>query len=133
MVAATVALCCQPLDNLPKQATKESWPPAAAPQVPNVAKLLAAMEEYLKHHNSMSKRPMSLAMFLFAVEHISRIVRLLKQPRGNMLLVGVGGSGRQSLARLAAFICGMELFCVEISKSYSSAEWREDLKRVLRR
>lgn len=55
---------------------------------------------------------MNLAMFLFAVEHVSRICRVLSQPGGNMLLVGLGGSGRQSLARLAAFICGMEVFQV---------------------
>lgn len=55
---------------------------------------------------------MNLAMFLFAVEHVSRICRVLSQPGGNMLLVGLGGSGRQSLARLAAFICGMEVIQV---------------------
>jgi dynein heavy chain len=72
------------------------------------------MEDYLLDFNSTSKRPMNLAMFLFAVEHVSRICRLLKQPGGHMLLVGVGGSGRQSLTRLAAFICGMEVFQVRV-------------------
>ncbi|DBA76763.1 TPA: hypothetical protein ACH3X2_008790 [Trebouxia sp. C0005] len=102
-------------------------------EVVDVPALITTMEGYLVDHNGMSKRPMNLAMFLFAVEHVSRICRVLSQPGGNMLLVGLGGSGRQSLARLAAFICGMEVFQVEISKSYGKVEWREDLKRILRR
>eukprot|EP00879_Flechtneria_rotunda_P024584 GHRR01026074.1.p1 GENE.GHRR01026074.1~~GHRR01026074.1.p1 ORF type:complete len:184 (-),score=37.05 GHRR01026074.1:642-1193(-) len=75
---------------------------------------LAAVEEALADHNATSKRPMPLAVFLYALEHVSRINRLMKQPGGNMLLVGVGGSGRQSLARLAAFMAGLELFQVTI-------------------
>ncbi|KAK9828903.1 hypothetical protein WJX72_002692 [[Myrmecia] bisecta] len=102
-------------------------------EVADTTALISTMEGYLVDHNGMSKRPMNLAMFLFAVEHVSRICRVLSQPGGHMLLVGVGGSGRQSLTRLAAFICGMEVTQVEISKSYGKLEWREDLKRVLRR
>lgn len=44
-------------------------------EIPNVTLLLSTMEEYLVDHNSTSKRPMNLAMFLFAVEHVSRICR----------------------------------------------------------
>lgn len=50
---------------------------------------------------------------------------MISQLRGNMLLVGVGGSGRQSLSKMAAFICEYHVFQVEVTKQYRKQEFRE--------
>ena len=76
---------------------------------------------------------LQLVMFLDAIEHVSRICRVIRLPLGNSLLLGVGGSGRQSLTRLAVFMEDFELYQIEIAKGYGNNEWRDDLKSVLKK
>jgi dynein heavy chain len=109
-------------------------PGAAMPQymfVDDFVKLNTNMVEYLEEFNSMSKKPMALVLFGNAIEHISRISRVISQPSGNALLVGVGGSGRKSLTTLSVSIADFKLFQIEISKSYAMNEWREDMKLIM--
>lgn len=48
--------------------------------------------------------PMNLVFFEDCVQHLARIARILSQERGNAMLVGVGGSGRRSMAQLGTNI-----------------------------
>ena len=70
---------------------------------------------------------------LQAMEHITRIARIIDLPRGNAMLVGVGGSGKQSLARLASYICQYEVFQISVSSTYGVAEFKENLLSLYRR
>ena len=94
-------------------------------------KVIDVCNTFLEDYNAMSKKPMHLVLFLFMIEHVTRICRVLRNPGGHALLVGVGGSGRQSCTRLASFIMDFVVIEIEISKTYGKTEWREDVKRLL--
>ena len=90
-----------------------------------------AMMYYLEEYNQMTSKPMNLVLFESAIEHVARISRIINQPYGNALLVGVGGSGRKSLTALAVSIADFELYQIEITKSYGMSDWREDVKKMM--
>ena len=89
--------------------------------------------EYLGKHNiDYPGKAMNLVFFRDAILHLSKICRILRQNRGNALLIGVGGSGRQSLTRLASCIRDFKIFTIEITKVYKDPQWKDDLKTLLK-
>ncbi|ORC84913.1 dynein heavy chain [Trypanosoma theileri] len=90
--------------------------------------LIKKLDEYNDNYARMN-----LVLFNQAVEHLCRIARITSNPRGNALLVGVGGSGKQSLARLASFINGHEIFQILVTSTYGIAEFRIDMQELYRK
>jgi dynein heavy chain len=85
--------------------------------------------EFQKMHNEENKvGKLELVLFEYALEHLMRINRVINMDRGSMMLVGVGGSGKQSLTRLSAFIAGHFVFQITITKHYNVNNLFDDLK-----
>ena len=99
----------------PKYNQIEGWP-----------QLNKILTDALDNYNELNAA-MNLVLFEDAMMHICRINRILESPRGNALLIGVGGSGKQSLSRLAASISSLEVFQVTLRKGYSIADLKIDL------
>ncbi|KAI3360460.1 hypothetical protein L3Q82_002355 [Scortum barcoo] len=88
--------------------------------------LTSILTDALESYNELNAA-MNLVLFEDAVHHVCRISRILESPRGHGLLVGVGGSGKQSLTRLAAYISSVDVFQITLSKGYSIQDLKMDL------
>ena len=62
------------------------------------------------------------------MEHVSRIARIVGLPVGSALLVGVGGSGKQSLGKLSAFILGYSVYRIVVTTSYNVNDLKADIQ-----
>jgi len=75
---------------------------------------------------------LNLVLFDSCIQHILRISRIIRTPRGNALLVGVGGSGKQSCAKTASYIARYKVDGLKIERAYGLPQLDEDLKRIYR-
>ncbi|XP_071880489.1 dynein axonemal heavy chain 10 isoform X1 [Anas platyrhynchos] len=89
----------------------------------------ALFQEILEEYNEVNIK-MNLVLFDDALEHLIHVHRIMRMDRGHALLIGVGGSGKQSLTRLAAFTAGCEVFEIILSRGYRENNFREDLKNL---
>ena len=90
------------------------------------------MDKMLAQYND-ERKPMDLVLFNDALEHLTRIIRTIRFPKGCGLLVGYGGSGKQSLTRLATYIADYDIFQIKLVRGYKEEDFREDLKELYKR
>lgn len=96
-----------------------------------MSELSQLLQEALTEYNDVNP-VMDLVLFEDAMRHICRITRIINNNAGHALLVGVGGSGKQSLSRLSAFISSCTPFQITISSKYDVKDLKNDI-RVSRR
>jgi dynein heavy chain len=85
------------------------------------------LQDALREYND-TNAVMDLVLFEDAMKHVCRITRIIAADAGHALLVGVGGSGKQSLSRLSAFICMQTPTTIMISSTYGINDLKTDLQ-----
>ncbi|KAA0150075.1 hypothetical protein FNF29_05515 [Cafeteria roenbergensis] len=103
--------------------------PGRYEEASSMDKVVHRLTEALEDYNMSHPTQMRLVFFRDAVEHVARVARILRQPRGNAMLVGVGGSGKQSLTRMACALAEIPCTGVELTRGYGRNEFREDIKK----
>ncbi|CAF0752073.1 unnamed protein product [Brachionus calyciflorus] len=99
-------------------------------EITDYEKMKSIFQDYQEDFNLQNNKDVKMVFFMDAMEHIARITRMIRQDRGNALLVGVGGTGKQSLTRLASHICGYKCFQIELSRGYNYNSFHDDLKKL---
>jgi dynein heavy chain len=96
---------------------------------PSMDAMSAKLHEALRDYND-TNAVMDLVLFEDAMKHCCKISRIVSNDGGHALLVGVGGSGKQSLSRLSAAICMFQTMTIVISSTYGLADLKVDLQKM---
>lgn len=95
-----------------------------------IASVLLYQEYYDRANLSGGSVEHRFVFFDMAIQHVTRAARVFRQPGKHMQMVGVGGTGKATVAKLAAFIEDCVFLRPYVSRTYNLFEFRDDLKKA---
>ncbi|CAG8816207.1 10994_t:CDS:2, partial [Gigaspora margarita] len=93
------------------------------------------LHSYVKARLKIFNKKLDTSLVLFDdfFDHVLRIDHAFKQTQGHLLLIGVNGSGKATLSRFVAWMNGLSVFQINAHNKYTSYDFDDDLRTVLRR
>jgi len=91
---------------------------------------LARVIEEFNKTKTMGREKMNVLLFDYFLQHLARVSRIIAKPNGNGLLIGLGGNGRKTIAKIATFINECQPYRIELRKNYGTMEWLDDLRNL---
>ncbi|KAF0686502.1 Aste57867_21689 [Aphanomyces stellatus] len=77
------------------------------------------------------EKELHMLLFEEILDHVSTVDRILSEAGGSMLLIGQSGVGRRTATTLLAHMLGYRMFTPNLTRNYSAAGFKLDLKTVL--
>ena len=95
--------------------------PPAYQEVTDMSRTKDALNVIIESFNDSHRTgpgKLDILLFDYMIQHLARVSRILSKPFGNGLLVGLGGNGRKSIAKLASYINSCNMFEIVLHKNY---------------
>ena len=102
-------------------------------EIDDIKKVKNAAHDYIENYNlNAKKNRINIVLFEDALHSLCKINRIISNPYGHCLNIGLGGSGSHTLTRLATYMQDYKIFEIEMDREFGTNDWLEFLRDVLR-